>query len=211
MLYRVPFESRSVMGSASAADAATRMPKTTSPRSVVLRPRIRTSNQVEGDRVPDDRVSDKRSSSASVLHRIDSPAMGARIDAPAPSPTPSARGVLRDVFGYADFRPGQEKLIATVVGGRDAIGLMPTGAGKSLTYQIPARMLPGTVLVVSPLISLMKDQVDALVRAGFRATLINSTLDGADRRDRLARLRRGEYELVYVAPEGLEGGLRGAL
>ncbi len=88
---------------------------------------------------------------------------------------------------------------------------MPTGAGKSLTYQIPARILPGTVLVVSPLISLMKDQVDALERAGFRATVLNSTLDGATRRDRLTRLRRGEYELVYVAPEGLEAGLRGAL
>jgi ATP-dependent DNA helicase RecQ len=88
---------------------------------------------------------------------------------------------------------------------------MPTGAGKSLTYQIPARILPGTVLVVSPLISLMKDQVDALERAGFRATVLNSTLDGATRRDRLARLRRGEYELVYVAPEGLEAGLRGSL
>src|SRR5262245_66514171 len=87
---------------------------------------------------------------------------------------------------------------------------MPTGAGKSLTYQIPARLLDGTVVVVSPLISLMKDQVDALERVGFRATVLNSTLDGATRRDRLARLRRGEYELVYVAPEGLEAGLRGA-
>jgi ATP-dependent DNA helicase RecQ len=98
-----------------------------------------------------------------------------------------------------------------VLGGRDCIGVMPTGAGKSLTYQIPARILPGTVLVVSPLISLMKDQVDALERVGFRATVLNSTLDGSTRRDRLARLRRGEYELVYVAPEGLEAGLRGAL
>jgi ATP-dependent DNA helicase RecQ len=98
-----------------------------------------------------------------------------------------------------------------VLGGRDCIGVMPTGAGKSLTYQIPARILPGTVLVVSPLISLMKDQVDALERVGFRATVLNSTLDGSTRRDRLARLRRAEYELVYVAPEGLEGGLRDAL
>ncbi len=88
---------------------------------------------------------------------------------------------------------------------------MPTGAGKSLTYQIPARILPGTVVVVSPLISLMKDQVDALVRNGFRATVLNSSLDWDTRRDRLRRLRAGEYELVYVAPEGLEGGLRAAL
>jgi len=88
---------------------------------------------------------------------------------------------------------------------------MPTGAGKSLTFQIPARILPGTVLVVSPLISLMKDQVDALTRTGFRATVINSSLDWETRRDRLHRMHAGEYELVYVAPEGLEGSLRGFL
>jgi ATP-dependent DNA helicase RecQ len=88
---------------------------------------------------------------------------------------------------------------------------MPTGAGKSLTFQIPARLLPGTVLVVSPLISLMKDQVDALERNGFRATVINSSLDLDMRRDRMLRLRAGEYELVYVAPEGLEGRLRSLL
>jgi ATP-dependent DNA helicase RecQ len=88
---------------------------------------------------------------------------------------------------------------------------MPTGAGKSLTYQIPARLVPGTVVVVSPLISLMKDQVDALVRNGFRATVLNSTLDWETRRDRIRRLHAGEYELVYVAPEGLEGNLRGTL
>jgi ATP-dependent DNA helicase RecQ len=116
--------------------------------------------------------------------------------------------VLRGVFGYEDFRPGQEKIIATVIGGRDCIGVMPTGAGKSLTFQIPARILSGTVLVVSPLISLMKDQVDALSRYGFRATVINSSIDFETRRDRLQRLRAGEYELVYVAPEGLEGSLR---
>jgi ATP-dependent DNA helicase RecQ len=98
-----------------------------------------------------------------------------------------------------------------VLGGRDCIGVMPTGAGKSLTYQIPARILGGTVVVVSPLISLMKDQVDALERNGFRATVLNSSLDWETRRDRLRRLRAGEYELVYVAPEGLEGGLRSAL
>jgi ATP-dependent DNA helicase RecQ len=115
------------------------------------------------------------------------------------------------VFGFAEFRPGQEKIIDTVLGGRDCIGVMPTGAGKSLTYQIPARILDGTALVVSPLISLMKDQVDALERTGFRATVLNSSLDWDTRRDRLRRLRAGEYELVYVAPEGLEGGLRNLL
>src|SRR6188474_3178783 len=75
-------------------------------------------------------------------------------------PRLDARDVLTGVFGFDDFRPGQEKIISTVLGGRDCIGVMPTGAGKSLTFQIPARILPGTVLVVSPLISLMKDQVD---------------------------------------------------
>src|SRR5262249_58913577 len=133
------------------------------------------------------------------------------IDAHLPGLRPAPRDVLRDVFGYTEFRPGQEKIIAAVLGGRDCIGVMPTGAGKSLTYQIPARILDGTVVVVSPLISLMKDQVDALVRTGFRATVLNSTLDGPTRYDRVRRLRRGEYELVYVAPEGLEGGLRGVL
>ncbi|MEB2285066.1 MAG: ATP-dependent DNA helicase [Myxococcales bacterium] len=118
---------------------------------------------------------------------------------------------MRGVFGYEDFRPGQEKIIATVIGGRDCIGVMPTGAGKSLTFQIPARILPGTVLVVSPLISLMKDQVDALTRYGFRATVLNSSIAYETRRDRLQRLRAGEYELVYVAPEGLEGSLRAML
>jgi ATP-dependent DNA helicase RecQ len=98
-----------------------------------------------------------------------------------------------------------------VLAGRDCIGVMPTGAGKSLTFQIPARIMPGTVLVVSPLISLMKDQVDALVRSGFRATVVNSTLDPDTRRERLRGMRAGEYELVYVAPEGLEGSLRAAL
>ena len=137
--------------------------------------------------------------------------MGQRIDAHPAASRPAPRDVLRDVFGFAEFRPGQETLISTVLEGRDAIGVMPTGAGKSLTYQIPARILPGTVLVVSPLISLMKDQVDGLERAGFRATVLNSTLDWATRRDRIAGLRRGEYELVYVAPEGLEGGLRQVL
>jgi ATP-dependent DNA helicase RecQ len=126
-------------------------------------------------------------------------------------PRLDARDVLTGVFGFDDFRPGQEKIISTVLGGRDCIGVMPTGAGKSLTFQIPSRILPGTTLVVSPLISLMKDQVDALVRNGFRATVINSSLEFEERRDRMRRLRAGEYELVYVAPEGLEGSLRGFL
>jgi ATP-dependent DNA helicase RecQ len=121
---------------------------------------------------------------------------------------PDPRGVLQDVFGFPDFRPGQREVIDAVLEGRDCIAVMPTGAGKSLTYQLPARLLDGTVLVVSPLISLMKDQVDALHQLGFRAAEINSTLDREERQARLAALRRGDYELVYLAPEALDGNLR---
>ncbi|HEV8325299.1 MAG TPA: ATP-dependent DNA helicase RecQ [Myxococcota bacterium] len=116
--------------------------------------------------------------------------------------------VLRDVYGFREFRPGQLVLIEAVLAGRDAIGVMPTGAGKSLTFQIPARLLGGTALVVSPLLSLMKDQVDGLAAKGFRVTVLNSTLGQEERRARLAALRRGEYELCYVSPEGLDGWLR---
>ena len=116
--------------------------------------------------------------------------------------------VLESVFGYREFRPGQRHIIDAVLAGRDCIGVMPTGAGKSLTFQIPAKLLPGPVLVISPLISLMKDQVDALTRLGFNATVLNSTVDFEERKRRLGALRRGEIELVYVAPEGLEGSLR---
>jgi ATP-dependent DNA helicase RecQ len=119
--------------------------------------------------------------------------------------------VLETVFGYREFRPGQRHIIDAVLRGQDCIGVMPTGAGKSITFQIPAKILPGAVLVISPLISLMKDQVDALVRLGFRATMLNSSVEWDERRERLARLRRGDWEIVYVAPEGLEGSLRGIL
>lgn len=119
--------------------------------------------------------------------------------------------VLRSVFGYEEFRPGQRKIIDAVLTGRDCIGLMPTGAGKSLTFQIPAKILPGPVVVISPLISLMKDQVDALVRSGFRAAVLNSTIDWGERRVRLDALRRRELELLYVAPEALSDGLRAEL
>ncbi len=118
------------------------------------------------------------------------------------------RDVLRKVFGFEGFRPGQRQVVDAVLEGQDCIGVMPTGAGKSLTYQIPARILPGTVLVISPLISLMKDQVDALKLAGFQAAEINSTLEPSERGRRLAKLREGGYELVYLAPEALDGRLR---
>jgi len=126
----------------------------------------------------------------------------------AVQPTLDPQAVLRDVFGFPDFRPGQRQIIDAVLAGRDCIAVMPTGAGKSLTYQLPARMLTGTVLVISPLISLMKDQVDALRALGFRAAEINSTLDYDERRARLEALQNGRYELVYLAPEALDGRLR---
>jgi len=123
-------------------------------------------------------------------------------------PDGRARRVLREVFGYSEFRPGQEEVIEAVLAGHDCIAVMPTGAGKSLTFQIPARLLPGCVLVVSPLISLMKDQVDALAATGLRATAINSTLSFDERRRRLSQLRAGRLELAYLAPEALDGSLR---
>ncbi len=118
-----------------------------------------------------------------------------------------ALAALKESFGYPSFRPGQEPIIASVLSGRDTVGVMPTGAGKSLTYQIPARLLGGTTLVVSPLIALMKDQVDALEEVGIRATYLNSTLGPEERSERLRKLVAGEYELLYAAPEGLEASV----
>ena len=118
--------------------------------------------------------------------------------------TPDLRERLKLTFGFDAFRPGQEEIIRAALAGRDCLGVMPTGAGKSLTYQLPARMLGGTTLVISPLIALMKDQVDALTDAGVKATFLNSSLDADTRRERILALQRGEYELVYAAPEGLE-------
>ncbi len=123
----------------------------------------------------------------------------------------AARAELKATFGYDTFRPGQEAIIAAVVAGRDCIGVMPTGAGKSLTYQLPARLLGGTTLVVSPLIALMKDQVDALSELGVRATFLNSTLEPDEKKRRIDALVRGDYEIVYAAPEGLEASVGTAL
>ena len=129
----------------------------------------------------------------------------------APFPRDAARTALKSIFGFDRFRPGQEEIISAVLDGRDCIGVMPTGAGKSLTYQIPARLLGGTTLVVSPLIALMKDQVDAMGEAGIRATFINSSLPPDERRARLEGLWSGAYELVYAAPEGIEASVGWAL
>ncbi len=122
-----------------------------------------------------------------------------------------ARLVLRDAFGYEAFRPGQEEILGAVLAGRDCVGVMPTGAGKSICYQIPARVLGGLALVVSPLISLMKDQVDALSEVGIRATFLNSSLTPDERRERTQAVRRGDVEIVYAAPEGLETSVGAAL
>jgi ATP-dependent DNA helicase RecQ len=108
---------------------------------------------------------------------------------------------LKRHFGLDAFRPGQRDVIESVLSGRNTIVVMPTGAGKSLCYQLPALLLDGVTVVVSPLISLMQDQVDALEGRGIPATFINSTLSDGERAERQRRLRAGEYKLVYVAPE----------
>ena len=111
--------------------------------------------------------------------------------------------VLRDVFGYDSFRPLQREVIEHIVAGGDAFVLMPTGGGKSLCYQVPALVCQGTAIVVSPLISLMKDQVDALRANGVAAAFYNSSLNEVDARRTLAQLHSGELDLLYVAPERL--------
>src|SRR6476659_3195721 len=118
-----------------------------------------------------------------------------------PAPTQHPLEVLAARFGFDAFRPGQEEVVEALLAGRSALAVMPTGAGKSLCYQLPALLLDGLTIVVSPLISLMKDQVDALERHGIPATAITSASDGGERAERLAGVRNGQYKLVYVAPE----------
>ena len=117
--------------------------------------------------------------------------------------TRTARTVLKDVFGYADFRGHQEEIITAAMAGRDTLVLQPTGGGKSLCYQIPALLGDGPVLVVSPLIALMQDQVSALQLLGIDAAFLNSTLTGGQQRDVFERLESGRLQLLYVAPERL--------
>ena len=116
---------------------------------------------------------------------------------------PSARSVLKEVFGYAAFRGPQAEIVEHVAAGGDCLVLMPTGGGKSLCYQIPALLRPGTGIVVSPLIALMQDQVSALREAGVRAAFLNSSLSAADAAAVERGLAAGEYDLLYVAPERL--------
>ncbi len=111
--------------------------------------------------------------------------------------------VLKQYFGHSAFRAGQEQVIDAILGGRDVLCVMPTGAGKSLCYQIPALMSEGVTLVISPLISLMKDQVESLVQAGVPAAYVNSTLTYSQYEQALWNIRGGVYKLIYVAPERL--------
>ena len=111
---------------------------------------------------------------------------------------------LKRYFGYDSFRPGQEEIVSALLAGRDALAIMPTGAGKSLCYQVPALLLPGLTLVISPLISLMQDQVKGLNAAGIHAAFINSSLTETQIARALDLAAEGSYKLVYVAPERLE-------
>ncbi|HET8606045.1 MAG TPA: RecQ family ATP-dependent DNA helicase [Gaiellaceae bacterium] len=114
---------------------------------------------------------------------------------------PSARDLLAGTFGFDGFRPGQEQVVETLLAGRSALAVFPTGGGKSLCYQLPALMLDGVTVVVSPLIALMKDQIDALARRGIAAARLDSSLGPEEARQVSARLRAGELKLLYVAPE----------
>ncbi len=117
-----------------------------------------------------------------------------------------ARELLREVFGYSEFRPGQAGVVASVLAERDTLAVLPTGGGKSACYQIPALLLDGLTIVVSPLLALMKDQVDALTRNGVSAAAVNSTVPREEQRELLRRAADGELRLLYVAPERFSDG-----
>ena len=123
---------------------------------------------------------------------------------PESRPNPVARAVLRDKFGFDGFRPGQERLVSSVLSGRDTLGVLPTGGGKTLCYQLPAFMMPGLVLVVSPLISLMQDQVDRARRLGLRASSLTSQDPKDTQRRAEADLANGRLDLLFCSPERLE-------
>ena len=114
-----------------------------------------------------------------------------------------AEQILHDTFGYQLFRPGQQALINAVIAGRDCLAVMPTGGGKSLCYQIPALVMDGLTLVVSPLISLMKDQVDQLLAYGVAAACLNSSQTREQQYEILTACRTGRIKLLYIAPERL--------
>ena len=111
---------------------------------------------------------------------------------------------LQEHFGYSSFRPGQKEIINTILSGQDTLGILPTGGGKSVCYQLPALMLPGLTVVISPLISLMKDQVDTLTQLGVQAAYLNSTISSEEFQDIIQQLRQRTLKMLYVAPERLE-------
>jgi ATP-dependent DNA helicase RecQ len=117
-----------------------------------------------------------------------------------------AQEVLKNYFGYDEFREGQKSTISNVLNGENTLCVMPTGGGKSLCYQVPALVFSGTTIVISPLISLMKDQVDTLQQLGIAATYINSSLTANEMQQRMADARAGRYKLLYISPERLESG-----
>ena len=112
--------------------------------------------------------------------------------------------ILTKYYGYTSFRRGQEDIINSIINRNDVLAIMPTGGGKSICYQVPALLLDGITLVISPLISLMKDQVDALKTMGINATYINSSLSSKDFNEVLENIRNDEYKIIYVAPERLD-------
>ena len=114
------------------------------------------------------------------------------------------RSALDRYFGFSDFRFGQDEIILSLMSGNDTLAVMPTGGGKSLCYQLPAVMLPGTAIVISPLIALMKDQVDSLEKRNYPATFINSSLSFIEIRNRISLISEGKIKLLYLAPERLE-------
>lgn len=114
------------------------------------------------------------------------------------------KNLLKKYFGYKDFREGQESIIDHLLDGRDCLAIMPTGGGKSICYQLPSLMFSGMTLVISPLIALMKDQVEGLLENGISATYLNSTLSASENKARLNEAKQGAYRLIYVAPERLD-------
>ena len=111
------------------------------------------------------------------------------------------RELLNIHWGYDSFRPGQERVIDNVLAGKSTVVIMPTGGGKSLCFQLPALVLPGVTLVISPLIALMKDQVDGLHKLGIPATFINSSISADETAERLEAVKNGNFKLLYIAPE----------
>src|SRR5688572_9605921 len=131
-------------------------------------------------------------------------ALADRLMVPRPSPLKPLHRLMRQTFGLDEFRPGQEAVIRSVVSGNDTLAVMPTGAGKSLCYQLPAMHLPGTTVVVSPLIALMKDQCDKLNELGVAARQLNSTIAAGDVAAGPGGIAAGSIDFVFATPERLE-------